>query len=112
MILYGIKSCDTCRKARKWLGENGKTYQWRDLREQPVDAPRLERWLDELGPGQLINRRSTTWRQLDESTRVKAMDPAAAPSVIARHPTLIKRPVFELADQVIVGFNESTREKL
>ncbi len=112
MKIFGIKSCDTCRKARNWLDENGKSHQWRDLREEPVDSARLKRWLDELGPEQMINRRSTTWRQLDESSREKAMNPATAAAVIEQHPTLIKRPVFETGNRVMVGFNESVRQSL
>ncbi len=112
MKVFGIKTCDTCRKARKWLDENGKPYQWQDLREQPVDAQRLQRWLDELGPEQLINRRSTSWRQLDEATRTRVMNPATATAVIEQHPTLIKRPVFETGDRVMVGFSEAVRQSL
>ena len=112
MTLFGIKSCDTCRKARKWLDEQGISHEWRDLREDGVDRARLERWITSLGPDQLVNRRSTTWRGLNEGTRNQAMDADSCVDVLAEHPTLIKRPVFETGERVLVGFNETVREAL
>ena len=112
MTLFGIKSCDTCRKARKWLDGQGISHEWRDLREDGVDRARLERWIASLGPDQLVNRRSTTWRGLDEGTRKQAMGAESCVDVLAEHPTLIKRPVFELEDRILVGFNDAFREAL
>ena len=112
MNVYGIKACDTCRKARKWLDEQGKSYQWHDLREDGLDAALIRRWLDALGPEALVNRRSTTWRNLDPAVRDRAMKADSAAAVLLAHPTLIKRPVFDLGDQVLIGFNAPVREVL
>jgi arsenate reductase (glutaredoxin) len=112
MHIYGIKTCDTCRKARKWLDEQGKSYHWHDLREDGLDAALVRRWLDTLGPEALVNRRSTTWRNLDPAVRDKAMKADSAAAVLLAHPTLVKRPVFEQDGQVLVGFNAAVREVL
>ena len=111
MKIYGIKSCDTCRKARKWLAEQGIAAEWVDLREDGPAPGDLERWLDALGAEALVNRRSTTWRQLPEDQR-PAMDPVAARPVLEAHPTLIKRPVFERGGEVRVGFTPAVRDWL
>jgi arsenate reductase (glutaredoxin) len=110
--IYGIKACDTCRKALKWLEAEGKAHQWQDIREQPLDEATVSRWLKAVGPETLVNRRSTTWRQMDEASRAAAMDPAESAGVLLAHPTLIKRPVFEREAELMVGFNAAVREAL
>ena len=99
MELYGIKSCDTCRKARKMADEQGRAHEWHDLREDGIDSDRIDRWLAAVGTETLVNRRSTTWRGLDEKARAKAMDPRTAAAVLVEHPTLIKRPVNRVTRQ-------------
>lgn len=112
MNVYGIGNCDTCRKARKWLESAGLEYVWVDLRNDTPDEARLRRWAETVGLDKLINRRSTTWRALGDRDRSCADDPDAAPRLLAQHPTLIKRPVFDLGDRVMVGFDASVRQSL
>jgi arsenate reductase (glutaredoxin) len=112
MKLYGIKTCDTCRKARNWLEEESRAFDWHDLREDGLDQTTLKRWLAAVGPDVLVNRRSATWRGLDEQQRTQAMDPAQAIPLLLAHPTLIKRPIFELEGRVLVGFNASVKAAL
>lgn len=112
MKLYGIKTCDSCRKARKWLDEQGKTHQWYDLREDGIDAETIARWLDGTGPEILVNRRSTTWRGLDETERALAMNRETAPALLVEHPTLIKRPVIDMDNRILVGFDAAVRNEL
>mgnify|MGYP006425473291 CR=1 FL=1 len=109
--VFGIKSCDTCRKARKWLAEQSIKYQWSDLREQAPGRETLKRWLDAAGAERLVNRRSTTWRGLDEQHR-PALDSPELLNLLLGHPTLIKRPVFERTGEIRVGFDEVVRRWL
>lgn len=112
MIIYGISNCDTCRKALKWLDESGRDYRWHDLRRDGLDETTLGRWVESAGHERLVNRRSTTWRSLDESDRARLAEPAEALALLLRHPTLVKRPVFETEGRVLVGFDESVRQAL
>ena len=109
--VYGIRSCDTCRKACKWLEEQGIEYRWVDLREQLQTRATLRCWLDSVGAERLVNRRSITWRGLDEQQR-PAPDSPDLPSLLRKHPTLIKRPVFERSGEIRAGFDEDARRWL
>ncbi|MEX0914651.1 MAG: Spx/MgsR family RNA polymerase-binding regulatory protein [Wenzhouxiangellaceae bacterium] len=113
--VYGIKSCDTCRKARKWLEAQGIDAQWTDLREQPPARATLEQWLSAVGAEALVNRRSATWRGLDEQQR-PALDSPELSATLLEHPTLIKRPLFERVDEnhgeFRVGFDDAVRQWL
>jgi len=86
--IYGLPSCDTCRKARRYFGDQGRDAAFVDLRESPLSREILADWLERLGPG-LLNTRSTTWRGLDAAER--ARDPL---DLLQAHPALIKRPVI------------------
>ena len=105
MKIYHLKTCDTCRKALKTL--EGQGVERVEIREDGVPEAVLARWLEMLGPDVLVNKRSTTWRTLSESER------AAAPlALLLQHPTLLKRPVIETGNEVLVGWSAQTRETL
>lgn len=106
MKLFGIKNCDTVKKARGWLDEHQVPYQFHDFRKEGLDEATLQQWLKTISWEQLINKRSTTWRQLDEP-RKNQLDQQAAIDLMLAHPTLIKRPVIETQNSVSIGFNES-----
>jgi arsenate reductase len=103
-VLYGIANCDTVRKARKWLEERDVHYQFYDVRETPVTREHIAKWLQEVGVDGLINRRSTTWRNLsdEDKARIAAGDVI---DIVQTSPTLIKRPVLEYGNTVKTGFN-------
>lgn len=107
----GLGSCDTCRKARRWLVEQHVDFDWIDLRESPPSPADVERWLDAVGAETLVNRRSITWRGLDESGR-PALDSPAVIDLLLEHPTLIKRPFFELDNEFRAGFGDAQRKWL
>jgi len=109
--VHGIPNCDRCRAARKWLDGQGIEHQWLDLREAPPSDSELRGWLDALGPVTLVNRRSTTWRQLREQDR-PALESDAWSRLLAEHPTLIKRPLFERGSDLRVGFDDEIRDWL
>ena len=109
--LYGIKNCDTCRRARKWMDAEDIEYQFCDFRVIGLKKDKLKLWSDQLGWEALLNRRGMTWRQLPESTR-KAINQRSAETLMFKNSTLIKRPVIEAGHQVFVGFTVSEQEKL
>lgn len=108
ITVYGIRACDSCRKALKWLEARGVDHRFHDLRSDGLDRARVSNWLASPFADGLVNRRSTTWRNLDETAR--AASGAALADLLLAHPTLVKRPVIsagpEAGDDVIaVGFN-------
>lgn len=103
LTVYGIKQCDTCRKALKWLTAEGIEHQFYDFRVDGLRADVLQVWLDSSFADKLVNRRSTTWRQLSDEQRGFAGN--ALRDLLLERPTLIKRPVFVNNDIVAIGFN-------
>jgi arsenate reductase len=101
MKLYGLKTCDTCKKAMKALGA-----ELRDVRAEPLSPPEWQRFLDAFGD-RLVNRASTTWRQLDPAERLRP-----PLQLLAAHPTLMKRPVIERDGELFLGWDEDVRAKL
>ena len=102
LTVYGIKQCDTCRKALVWLSQQGIEHRFHDFRVDGLQASLLQDWLDSDFSGQLVNRRSTTWRQLDDTQRQSQGE--ALMDLLMQHPTLIKRPVFVTDRVIAVGF--------
>lgn len=102
--LYGIKNCDSVKKARKWLESRAIDYQFHDFRQDGLHKSLLQRWVKELGWETLVNKRSTTWKQLDSSTR-DTMTESSAITTMLEHPTLIKRPVLDTGTELHVGFS-------
>ena len=110
--LYGIKNCDTVKKARQWLEAHEIAYDFHDFRSDGISVEMVNRWLQTVPADELLNRRSTTWKSLDCHIRdqLVAEDIAA---LLVGHPTLIKRPVLERDDlqrdnSVSVGFSNNT----
>ncbi len=109
--VYGIANCDKVRAARKWLAGQGLAHAFHDVRTDGLAPDRLVLWIDRLGREALVNRRSTTWRRLSEAERVIEDDDTAC-ALLIRHPTLIRRPVIEIGDAIIVGFGADERRAL
>lgn len=105
LTVYGIKSCDTCKKARKYLVENEIDHRFHDLREDGLDIQMLERWAARMGFEKLLNKQSLTWRKMPEVDRADMTRSRALAAMIER-PTLIKRPVLEDDGFIAVGFSE------
>ncbi|MCK7458388.1 arsenate reductase [Idiomarina aminovorans] len=103
--VYGIKNCDTVKKSLKWLDNNGLSYEFIDVRQQPLQKETVTGWLKQLPAESLLNKRSTSWRNLsDEQKSVDNRDAIAA--LIAEQPTLFKRPLVETGQNIYCGFNE------
>ena len=105
ITLYGIPNCDTVKKARVWLSTRDLAYQFHDFKKQGVPEPQLDTWLKAVGWETLVNRKGTTWRQLDDAAKAAVTDTSSARALVLAHPSVVKRPVVEWVDGVItVGF--------
>ncbi len=111
MKIYGIKTCDTCRKAIKAFDGAGKAATFVDFRVDGLDEADLDRWLEAVGWEALLNRRSTSWRALSDDEKANP-DEAKARSLMQANPTLIKRPVFDDGSSITVGFAKAQQETL
>ena len=105
LTVYGIKSCDTCRRARKFLEESNIEFRFHDLREDGLDIQMLERWSARIEWERLLNRKSLTWRKIPEADRGD-MTKDRAFALMLDQPTLVKRPVLEHPAFFAVGFSE------
>jgi len=103
-VIYGIPNCDSVKKARQWLTNHAIAYSFVDLRQTPPSRERLGLWIDCVGAKLLINKRSTTWKNMpyEEQQETECGDTLA---VLLKHSTLIKRPVLEHVGDIVVGFN-------
>ena len=104
ITVYGIKACDTMKKAFAWLDANNISWQFHDYKKAGIDAASLRRWIDVLGWETVINRRGTSWRKLPESVRQR-MDVELAIDAALANPSLIKRPIIEADGILAAGFD-------
>lgn len=109
--IYGIKNCDTVKKARLWLEGHGVDYQFHDFRQDGLDKAQVTCWVEKLGWEAIVNKRSTTWRNLSDKEKEISTNPQAIKLLLA-NPTLIKRPVVEKNKILLIGFKESEFQKL
>jgi arsenate reductase (glutaredoxin) len=101
--MYGIRNCDTIKKARAWLEAQGIAYQFHDYKTAGIERERLEHWCRELGWESLLNRTGTTFRKLAEDQK-QGLNERAAVLLMLAQPSMIKRPVLETGNQLLVGF--------
>ena len=113
ITVYGLKNCDTCRKAMKWLKAEGLEARFNDFRTDGLDPTKLDAWIAALGIDDVLNRRGATWRKLPAAERESA-DDARLKALMLEHPALIRRPVFELGvgRGVVIGFKPAEQEKI
>ncbi|MFC2992232.1 MULTISPECIES: Spx/MgsR family RNA polymerase-binding regulatory protein [Halomonas] len=109
--LYGIKNCDTCRKARKAMDGSGVPYQYHDLREDGLSAALLEHILEKVPVVEAINKRSTTWRDLPDEEK-QEVDANKARELLLANPTLLKRPLLDTGEEIIVGYRDGDYDNL
>lgn len=114
ITLYGIPNCDTVKKARAWLADQGVAFAFHDFRKQGVPREHLERWIDAVGWQKVVNRQGTAWRKLDAATQAAVHDAASAAELLVQQPSAVKRPVVEWpGGAVTVGFSaDDWRQRL
>lgn len=106
ITLYGIKNCDTVKKAREWLTKNKVDYHFHDFRGDGLSEDKVSNWITDIGIETLVNKRSTTWKELDETTKANFNEQNAV-AIIIKNPTLIKRPLLDTGTQKYVGFKDA-----
>lgn len=112
LALYGIPSCDTVKKARSWLDAQGLDYRFHDFKKAGLPEAVLARWMASVGWEHLVNRQGTTWRKLDAGVQSSVIDAATAAALMRMHTSLVRRPVLEAGDEVIVGFDAQRYARL
>lgn len=109
MIVYGIKNCETVKKAINWLKANNKTFEFHDYKKAGITLEKLQSWCGQVGWEVLLNRRGTTWRKLDEEIKNAVVDETHAVNVMLTNTSIIKRPVIEKEGKVLlVGFDAAS----
>ena len=109
--MYGIPNCDSIKKARKWLEANDVDYEFHNYKKLGVPEKELKLWIKTVGWEILLNRRGTTWRKLDETTKDN-IDEASAIEIMLNNPSIIKRPVLESGKTLLVGFKQENYQQL
>lgn len=104
LTIYGIKNCDTMKKARGWLDAKGAAYAFHDYKASGIDAATLKTWAGQVGWEKLLNRAGTTFRKLPEAER-EDLDEAKAIALMVAQPSMIKRPVLTRGRTILVGFS-------
>ncbi|MEI7374578.1 ArsC family reductase [Dickeya chrysanthemi] len=109
ITLYGIKNCDTIKKARRWLEDHHIDYRFHDYRVDGLTAERLQSFIDNIGWQPLLNTRGTTWRKLEDAYRNTINSEATAKAVMLEHPALIKRPLLVSDDgKTLLAFSDDS----
>jgi len=109
--LYGIRNCDTIRKARRWLDENNIDYRFHDVRTDGITRKALQDWMKTLDWEALLNRRGTSWRKLPETVR-NSINKASAIKVMLENPAIIKRPVLARGNRLYLGFSTDSYQSI
>jgi Spx/MgsR family transcriptional regulator len=109
VTIYGIKNCDTMKKARAWLDTHGVAYSFHDYKAQGIERARLEGWVRRLGWETLLNRAGTTFRKLPDKDR-DGLGESKAVALMLGQPSMMKRPVLEIGAKLIVGFKPEQYE--
>ena len=109
--LYGIKSCDTIRKARKWLEANGIDYQFHDVRSDGLDESQLKHWIKALGWETLLNKRGMSWRKLADADKID-LDANKAMQLMLSQTVMIKRPILKHKGGLFCGFSETHYQEI
>lgn len=104
VTIYGIKNCDTMKKAFAWLDEHGIAYTFHDYKKSGVPAERLAAWMKEAGWETLVNSRGPTWRKIPDAKK-DGLDAAGALALLQEFPSAIRRPVVEAGGTLVIGFD-------
>jgi len=106
MKVYGIPNCNTVKKSVDWLKSNDLNFEFHDYKKEGITKEKLQEWSKEFGWEKLVNKKGTTWRALGPEQQQKIINESSAIDLMVEKPSIIKRPVIELGDKLVVGFDE------
>ena len=109
--VYGIRNCDTMKKARAWLDAKGVAYDFHDYKSAGIERSRLEQWAGEVGWEMLLNRAGTTFRKLPDKDK-EGLTEKKAIALMTAQPSMIKRPVLDIGGKLLVGFKPADYAKV
>lgn len=113
MIVYGIKNCNTVKSAVDWLKKNNVEFEFHDYKSKGISVDKLKQWSKQVGWESLLNKRGTTWRQLDQTIQANVTNEANAIALMQEKTSVIKRPLIEVREKVVaLGFDEAIYKKL
>ena len=113
MTIYGIKNCNTVKSALEWLNKNKIEFEFHDYKKSGITEAKLKEWSKQVGWESLVNKRGTTWRQLEESVQKKVVDEKPAIALMLEKTSVIKRPLVEEKNKVLLlGFDEAEYKKV
>jgi arsenate reductase (glutaredoxin) len=110
VTIYGIKNCDTMKKARNWLDSHGIAYDFHDYKTAGIAKDQLKKWSDQLGWETLLNRAGTTFRKLPDVDK-EGLNERKALALMAEQPSMIKRPLLDIGGKLLAGFKPEIYEK-
>jgi len=111
ITVYGIPNCDSCRAARKWLDKNNIKHDFHDIRVDGLELEKIYNWAGQLGWQKLLNTRSQTWRKISQAER-DGIEEGRALTLMFEQPTLIKRPILQKGDKILIGFSADQYQTL
>lgn len=109
--VYGIPNCDTMKKARRWLEANGVEYEFHDYKKLGAPENKLKSWIRQTGWETVLNKRGTTWRKLDDKVKDNINNNSAI-NIMLENPSIIKRPVLESGELLLIGFKQDEYKQL
>jgi Spx/MgsR family transcriptional regulator len=111
IIVYGIPNCDIIKKSLAWLNDHKLDFVFHDYKKEGITKSKLNDWCKQVGWEKLLNKKSTTWRNLSASVQAGVTSTPSAIKIMMENNSIIKRPVIELRDRVLVGFDEAAFSK-
>lgn len=111
ITMYGIPNCDTIKKAKKWLDETNLSYEFHDFRKQGISSEMVAEFCQQLGWEQVLNKRGTTFRQLNAEQK-ESLTEASAIALLVEQPAMIKRPILRVDDQLHIGFKAEQYQQI
>jgi arsenate reductase len=112
ITVYGIPNCDTIKKTLDWLKKNKVAYSFHDYKKEGITKEKLQQWCNKVGWEMIFNKKSTTWKSLSPAEQKSAASQTPAIKIMAENNSIIKRPVIEAGDVILVGYNEQEFSKL